>query len=88
MEVEINSAGEMIREDIKISTKESLGFCKLEKHKSWSHEGCSKLLVQRQQVQLQWLQNPSEINGDALSNVRCEARRYFRKKKGISEREN
>jgi hypothetical protein len=30
---------------------------------------------------LQWLQNPSEINGDNLNNVRREARRYFRTKK-------
>jgi hypothetical protein len=30
---------------------------------------------------LEWLQGPSEINGDNLNNVRCEARRYFRNKK-------
>jgi hypothetical protein len=30
---------------------------------------------------LQWLQNPSEVNGDNLSNVRREASRYFRSKK-------
>jgi hypothetical protein len=30
---------------------------------------------------LQWLQDPSEINGDNLNNVRCEADRYFRSKK-------
>jgi hypothetical protein len=30
---------------------------------------------------LQWLQDPSEINGDNLNNVRCEASRYFRNKK-------
>jgi hypothetical protein len=27
------------------------------------------------------LQDPSEINGDNLNNVRCEASRYFRNKK-------
>jgi hypothetical protein len=32
-EVEINSAWEMIRENIKISAKESLGYCELKKHK-------------------------------------------------------
>jgi hypothetical protein len=31
---------------------------------------------------LQWLQNPSEINGDNLNKVRHEASRYFRNKKG------
>jgi hypothetical protein len=30
---------------------------------------------------LQWLQDPSEINGDNQSNVRREASRYFRNKK-------
>jgi hypothetical protein len=30
---------------------------------------------------LQWLQDPSEINGDNLNNVRCEASRYFGNKK-------
>jgi hypothetical protein len=27
---------------------------------------------------VQWLQDPSEINGDNLHNVKCEASRYFR----------
>jgi hypothetical protein len=30
---------------------------------------------------LQWLQDPSEINGDNMNNVRHEASRYFRNKK-------
>jgi hypothetical protein len=30
---------------------------------------------------LQWLQDPSEIKGDNLSNVRSEVSRYFRNKK-------
>jgi hypothetical protein len=30
---------------------------------------------------LQWLQNPNEINGDNLNNVRREASRHFRNKK-------
>jgi hypothetical protein len=34
-----------------------------------------------QQVKLQWLQDPSEINGDYLNNVSCEASRHFRNKK-------
>jgi phosphomevalonate kinase len=52
-EVEINSAWEMIRENIKISTKESLGYYELRKHKTWFDEGCSKLLDQRKQAKLQ-----------------------------------
>jgi hypothetical protein len=35
------------------------------------------------------LQDPSEINGDKLNNIRREASRNFRnKKEGISERQN
>jgi hypothetical protein len=36
------------------------------------HVPCSKL---------QWLQDPSETNGDNLKNVRCEASRYLRNEK-------
>jgi hypothetical protein len=43
-EVESNSAWEMIRENIKISSKESIGYYELEKHKPRFDEGYSKLL--------------------------------------------
>jgi hypothetical protein len=72
-EVEINSAWETIRGNIKISAKESIGYFKLKKHKPWFDEGCSELLDQRKQAKLQWLEDPSEISGDNLNNVRCEA---------------
>jgi hypothetical protein len=49
-EVEINSVWEMIRENIQISAKESLGYFELKKHKPWFDEGCSKLLDQRKQL--------------------------------------
>jgi hypothetical protein len=62
-EVEINSAWETIRENIKISAKESLGSFELKKHKPWFGEGCTELLDERTQVKLQWLQDPSEIYG-------------------------
>jgi hypothetical protein len=80
-EVEINSAWETIRENVKISAKESLYYFELKKHKPWLDEGCSKLLDQRKQDKFQWLQDPSEINGDNLNNVRREANRYFCNKK-------
>jgi hypothetical protein len=51
------------------------------KHEPWFDEGCSKLLDQRKQAKLQWLQDPSKINGDNLNNVRREASRYFRNTK-------
>jgi hypothetical protein len=79
-EVEINSAWETIRENINISTKESLSYFELKKHEPWFDKGCSKL-DQRKQAKLQWLHDPSEINGDNLNNVRCEASRYFRNNK-------
>jgi hypothetical protein len=44
-EVEITSAWETIRENIRISAKESLGYYELKKHKPWLDEGYSKLLV-------------------------------------------
>jgi hypothetical protein len=79
--VEISSAWETIRENIQISAKESLGYCKLKKHESWFDQACSKLVHQRKQATLQWLQDPSEINGDNLNNVNHEASRHFRNKK-------
>jgi hypothetical protein len=39
------------------------------------------LIDQRKQVKLQWLQNPSQISGDTLQNLRRETSRTFRKKK-------
>jgi hypothetical protein len=51
------------RENIKISAKESLVYYELKKHKPWFEEGRSELLDQRKQVKLQWLQDPSRING-------------------------
>jgi hypothetical protein len=87
-EAEINSAWEMITENIKISAKESLGYCELKKHKPWLNKGSSKLVDQRKPTKLQWLQDPSEINGDNLRVERREASRYFRNKKRVmSERE-
>jgi hypothetical protein len=80
-ELQINSAWEMIRETIKISAKECLGYCDLKKHKPWFDEECSKLVDQRKQAKLQWLQDPSEINGNNLKIMRREASRYFRNKK-------
>jgi hypothetical protein len=79
--VEINSAWESIRENITISGKESLCYYEFRKHKPLFDKGCSKLLDQRKQAKLQWLQDPSELNGDNLNTVRCETSRHFRNKK-------
>jgi hypothetical protein len=87
-EVEINSAWETIRENIKMSAKESIGYFELKKHKPLFDEGCSKLLAQRKQAKLRWLQDPSEINGDNLNDVRREAIGYFRNKRKEYLRDN
>jgi hypothetical protein len=73
-EVDINRAWKTRRENIKISAKDSIGYYELKKHKQWFDEGCSK------HIQLHWLQNPSEINGDNL-NIRHVASRHFGNKK-------
>jgi hypothetical protein len=51
-EVDIMRAQETIRENIKISAKDSLGYYELKKHTPWFYKGCSKLLDQRKQAQL------------------------------------
>jgi uncharacterized protein YaaR (DUF327 family) len=53
----------------------------LKHNKSWFDDECSKLTDQRKQAKLQWLQNPSKINGDNLQNSKREVSRIFRNKK-------
>jgi hypothetical protein len=77
---DINNAWESIRENIKTSAKDHLGYHTLKHNKPWFYE-CSKLKDQRKQAKLQWLQNPSQINGDDLQNSRRETSRTFRNKK-------
>jgi hypothetical protein len=50
------------------------------KHKPWFDEGCSILLDQRKQAKLQWLQDPSEINGEASRYFRNKKREYLKHK--------
>jgi hypothetical protein len=61
--------------------KESLGYCETRKHEPRFNEGCSELLEERKQAILQWLQDPSEIIWDNLSDVIREARRQFKQKR-------
>jgi hypothetical protein len=69
----MNRAWENIRENIKISAKDSIGNHELQHHKPWFDDECSKLIEGRKQAKLQWLQNPSQVNGDNMDNVRREA---------------
>ena len=80
---DIKRAWENIKENIKTSTKVSLGQYELKQHKPWFDEECSGFLDQRKQAKMQWVQNSSQSNVDNLNNVRREASRHFRE--GISE---
>jgi hypothetical protein len=40
----LDAAVEIIREAIRISAKESLGYCELKKHNPWFDEACLKLV--------------------------------------------
>jgi 50S ribosomal subunit-associated GTPase HflX len=66
---DINNASESIRENIKTSAKENLGYQKLKHNIPWFDDECSKLIDQQKQAKLQWLQNPNQTNRDNLQNV-------------------
>jgi hypothetical protein len=51
--VDINRAWEIIKENIKMSAKESVGYYKLKQHEPWFDKGYSQLLDQRKQARLQ-----------------------------------
>jgi hypothetical protein len=78
--LDINNAWESIRDNIKTSSEESLGYHRPKHNKPWFDDKCSKLIDQRRQAKLQWLQNPSQSNGDNLQNLRRETSRTFKKK--------
>jgi uncharacterized protein YaaR (DUF327 family) len=52
----------------------------MKKRKLQFDKGCSKLTAQRKQAKLQWLQDPTKINGDNLNDVRSETIRHLRNK--------
>jgi hypothetical protein len=64
---DINNAWESIRENIKTSAKDNLGYHRLKHNKPWFDDECSTLIHQWRQVKLQWLQNQSQINGDTCN---------------------
>jgi hypothetical protein len=53
----------------------------LEQNKKLFDEECLRLLDERKQAKMQWVQDPRQSNVDNLNNVRSEASRYFRKNK-------
>jgi hypothetical protein len=59
---DINGAWDNIRENIKSSAKDSLGYCESKHRKPWFDKECLELVDRRKQAKLQWLQDPSEAN--------------------------
>jgi hypothetical protein len=76
-----NRAWETIRENIRISAKESIELCESKSYKPWFDGECLKLVYRRKRAKLLWLQDPSVVNEDNLHNVRRKASRHFRNKK-------
>jgi hypothetical protein len=72
---------ESIRENIKTSAKNNLGYHRVKRNKPWFADECSNLIDQRKQAKLQLLQNPNQIYGHDLQNLRRETSRIFRNKK-------
>jgi hypothetical protein len=64
--LDINSAWESVRGNIKTSVKEHLGYHRLKHNKPWFDDVCSKLIEEWKQAELKWLKNPSQINGHNL----------------------
>ena len=78
---DINRAWENIQENIKTSTKESLGLRELKQYKPWFDDECLSFLDQRKQANVLWIYDPSKSNVDNLNNVRRDASRHSRYKK-------
>jgi hypothetical protein len=78
---DLNRAWENIKENVKISAKESLGLYELKQHKTWFDEKFLRFVDQMKQIKMQWLQDPGGNNIDNLNTIRREARRRFRNKK-------
>jgi hypothetical protein len=78
--LDISSALESIRKNIVTLAKDYLRCHRLEHNKPWFDNEWSKLIDQWKQVNLQWLQNPSQINGDNLHNLTHETGGIFRNK--------
>ena len=57
---DINRAWKNIKENIKISAKDSLGLYEWKQHKPWFDEECLRFLDQRKQAKMQWLQDANQ----------------------------
>jgi hypothetical protein len=73
--------GKVLEKTVKTTAKDNLGYHRLKHNKLWFDDECSKLIDKRKQAKLQWLQNPRQMNGDNMNNLRQESSRTFRNKK-------
>jgi hypothetical protein len=64
----LTELGKMLKHISKLQP-ESIGYYELKQHNPWFDEGCSKLTHQKKQAKLQWLQDPTKINGDNLKKI-------------------
>jgi hypothetical protein len=58
---DINMAWQSIKVMIKTSAKENLVLQEMKQHKPWIYEECLRILDQRTQVKMQWVQNISQV---------------------------
>jgi len=76
---DINRAWENIEQNIRTSSKDSLGLQELKQQKPCFDEECLGFIDQRKPAKMQWIQNQGNVVN--LNNVRRDASRHFRKKK-------
>jgi len=65
---DISRAWENIKENIKISAKESLRLHEMKQQKPWFEEKCLHFLDQRKQDKMQWVRDP---NHSSVDNLKC-----------------
>jgi len=67
---DINRAWENIKENSKISAKETLGLCELKQHKPWFDEECLCFLDQWKRAKMQRVQDPNKSNVDNPNSIK------------------
>jgi hypothetical protein len=65
---DVNRTWENIKENIKLSTKESLGLYELKQHRPWFYGEVLLFLVLMKKVKMQWLRDPNQGNVDYLNH--------------------
>jgi hypothetical protein len=65
----ISRSLENIKDSITTSVKQSLDLFELKQHKPWFDEECLCFLDQRNQVKMQWVQDPNRDDVDNLKKL-------------------